>query len=291
MALSGGGTRGAAHVGVLTALEEEGLLPERIAGTSAGSIVAGLYAYGMEICDMRDLVRLLAHHGRSFLDPELFCLFSFLPQIITGRRVALRGLLKGNRLLKLLCRLTDGAELSEIPGGILIPAVDLRSGNTITFTNLFKGGIPLPALKQEHVKWAEEGKLCEIMMASSSVPAVFRPRTMEKWCLVDGGVTNNLPVDLLIAAGEKRVVAVDIGSDYEMKENQSILEIVSHSFSLMSRELKDCRSRGELLLLKPGLPEGAGLLTFDRMEECMEAGYIYTKKQAPGIRRMLCKKG
>lgn len=287
MALSGGGTRGAAHVGVLTALEEEGLLPERIAGTSAGSIVAGLYAYGMEISDMRELVGLLARHGRSLLDPELLCLLSFLPQIITGRRVALTGLLKGNRLLKLLCRLTEGAELSEIPGGILIPAVDLGSGNTITFTNLFKGRIPISALKQQHVKWVEQGRLCEIMMASSSVPAIFRPRTVENWCLVDGGVTNNLPVDLFLAAGERRVIAVDIGSDYEMPENQSILEIVSHSFSLMSRELKDCRSRGEILLLRPRLPEEAGLLTFDRMKECMEAGYVYTKKQVPRIRRAL----
>ena len=129
------------------------------------------------------------------------------------------------------------------------------------------------------------------MMASSSVPAVFCPQRIGEYCLVDGGVTNNLPVDLLIEAGERRVIAVDIGADYQMPHDHSIVEIVSHSFSIMSRDLKDCKSRGELLLLNPELPQGAGLLTFDRMEECMEAGYIYTKRMIPAVRKALQRSG
>lgn len=75
--------------------------------------------------------------------------------------------------------------------------MDIESGDTIVFTN-FAWTYPL-----EHVLWKHSGKLCEIMMASSSVPAIFQPRKLETFQLVDGGVTNNLPVDLLAAADEK----------------------------------------------------------------------------------------
>ena len=287
LALAGGGTRGAAHVGVLTALEEAGLLPERIAGASAGSIVAGLYASGMNTVDMRETVRWLAKHGRSLIDPDILGIALFLPQILLGRETTLQGLIKGNRLQRFLCDLTDGKEIQGKCRGLLIPAVDINSGDTVTFTNLFKEEMPLSALKQEHVKWERSGLLCDIMMASSSVPAVFRPRQMNGFLLVDGGVTNNLPVDLFIAAGETRVLAVDIGEEYEMPHDHSIIETAFHSFSIMSRELKDCRSSGEIMILKPPMPRGAGLLTFECMEKCMESGYLYTKKMMPRIRRLL----
>ncbi len=290
LALAGGGTRGAAHVGVLTALEEAGLLPQRIAGASAGSIVAGLYAAGMNTGDMRETVRWLSKHGRSLIDPDILGIALFLPQILLGRETALKGLIKGNRLQRFLCDLTDGMEIQGNCRGLLIPAVDINSGDTVTFTNLFREVIPLSALRQEHVKWERSGLLCDIMMASSSVPAVFRPRQMNGFLLVDGGVTNNLPVDLFISAGETRVIAVDIGEEYEMPHDYSIIETAFHSFSIMSRELKDCRSSGEILLLKPPMPRGAGLLTFECMEECMENGYVYTKKMMPRIRRVLEKR-
>lgn len=289
LALAGGGTRGAAHVGVLTALEESGFLPDRIAGASAGSIVAGLYAAGMEVGDMRETVRWLARHGRSYIDPDILGILSFLPQFLLGRETSLKGLVKGNRLQHFLCDLTDGLDIQGNCKGLLIPAVDINSGDTVAFTNLFKEEIPLSALRQEHVKWERSGLLCDIMMASSSVPAVFRPRELNGYLLVDGGVTNNLPVDLFIAAGEPRVLAVDIGEEYEMPHDHSIMEIAFHSFSIMSRELKDCRSSGEILLLKPPLPHGVGLLTFECMEKCMEDGYIYAKKMMPRIKRLLDK--
>ncbi|MBE7720055.1 MAG: patatin [Lacrimispora celerecrescens] len=290
LALAGGGTRGAAHVGVLTALEEAGLLPQRIAGASAGSIVAGLYAAGMNTGDMRETVRWLSKHGRSLIDPDILGIALFLPQILLGRETALKGLIKGNRLQRFLCDLTDGMEIQGNCRGLLIPAVDINSGDTVTFTNLFREVIPLSALRQEHVKWERSGLLCDIMMASSSVPAVFQPRQMNGFLLVDGGVTNNLPVDLFISAGETRVIAVDIGEEYEMPHDYSIIETAFHSFSIMSRELKDCRSSGEILLLKPPMPRGAGLLTFECMEKCMENGYVYTKKMMPRIRRVLEKR-
>ncbi len=287
LALAGGGTRGAVHVGVLTALEENGLLPTQVAGASAGSIVAGLYASGMDIGKMRDTVRWLAAHGENYIDPNIIGVILFLPQVLLHRKTSLMGLIKGNRLSDFLCDLTEGIEIQDCKTGLLIPAVDINSGNTVVFTNLFQEKVPMSALREENVKWQKNGLLCDIMMASSSVPAVFCPRQINGFLLVDGGVTNNLPVDLLISTGVSNVIAVDIGEAYEMPKDHSIMEIAFHSFSIMSRELKDCRSSGEILLLKPPIPKGSGLLTFEYMEECMESGYLYTKKMMPRIKHVL----
>lgn len=283
MALSGGGARGAAHVGVLMALEEAGLLPDRIAGTSAGGIVAGLYAAGMSIQEMKEQVQYLSRKGKWYLDPDAAGLFWMIPQLLSGNPVRLAGLLRGNRLRDYLCSLTEGKTLQDISVGLLIPAVDLVSGNTVIYTNRNMPDAETP----EHGIWERQGGLCEIMMASASVPAVFSPRQLGPYRLVDGGVTNNLPVDLMITAGERCVVGVDIGSEYDPPRDSSIVETSFCSFSLMSRALKDCRSSGEKLLLTPRLDVGAGLLDFGSMPASMERGYEETRKQMPEIRRVI----
>lgn len=281
LALSGGGARGAAHVGILKALDEADLLPSSIAGTSAGSIVAGLYASGINVDELCEIVAYLTKHGIFLLDPDYFGLLKFIPQTLIGREVSLTGLLKGNRLLKMFHQLTGGIQISEAKTKLLIPAVDIKSGQTIVYTNM-------PQTSQmENVIWERQAFLSQVMMASASVPAVFCPRRISGYCLVDGGVTNNLPVNLLIGTGQKKVIAVDIGVDYQTPHEQSITEIVSHSFSIMSHNLKDCMSQGELMLLKPPLKKGAGLLTFSAMKDCMNGSYEYMKKEIPRMKHLL----
>lgn len=281
LALSGGGARGAAHVGILKALDEADLLPSSIAGTSAGSIVAGLYASGINVDELCEIVAYLTKHGIFLLDPDYFGLLKFIPQTLIGREVSLTGLLKGNRLLKMFHQLTGGIQISEAKMKLLIPAVDIKSGQTIVYTNM-------PQTSQmENVIWERQAFLSQVMMASASVPAVFCPRRISGYCLVDGGVTNNLPVNLLIGTGQKKVIAVDIGVDYQTPHEQSITEIVSHSFSIMSHNLKDCMSQGELMLLKPPLKKGAGLLTFSAMKDCMNGSYEYMRKEIPRMKHLL----
>lgn len=295
LALAGGGARGAAHAGVLLALKEANLLPEAIGGTSAGSIAAGLFACGMEPEELCDLVHYLSNHGSEYLDLNLLALLGLIPRLLLGQRPRICGLLKGHRLLTLFRKLTRHRRLEEVKRPLLVPSVDLHTGTTLCFTNLphilssggssgFPGKSPANAQKtgsasgDQQILWLSSGSLAEILMASCSVPGIFCPVTMDSFCLVDGGVTNNLPVDLMRDAGIRTVAAVDIGSPYRMPERESIFEILSHSFSIMSGNLKDCRSMGETVLLKPQLPADAGLFSFDRMEACMETAYRDTKK-------------
>lgn len=281
LALSGGGTRGAAHVGVLIALEEENLLPSSIAGTSAGSIVSGMYTAGVSPAEMKMIIQDFTRYGISFIDPDCINIIRLLPQLLFKKPISLTGIIKGNRLRDFFCEMTKSASLKDAKTPVVIPAVDINRGDTVAFTNIEH------TRKISGVVWDREMTLCDAMIASASVPGIFMPRMLKHYCLVDGGVTNNLPVNLMISSGIQDVISVDIGVDYETPRIDNIIEVISHSFSIMSSTLKDCQSTGEILNLKPNLPKSAGLLTFDLMEQCMNAGYEYTKHMIPDIRKSL----
>lgn len=280
LALSGGGCRGAAHAGILLALSEENRLPSAIAGTSAGSIVAGLFASGMHPAEICEMVHTLAKHGTDYLDPAIGAVFGFVPRLLLGRPTKLCGLLKGKKLHCLFKSWVGERVMSELAYPLLIPAVDLRTGYTVVFTSFpvcTEACLTGSAGGNQKIRWMDRGRFADVMMASSSVPGVFCPFHMEEMELVDGGVTNNLPVDLLHDAGFAKVAAVDVGAGYEGEICNSVFDILSHSFSIMSENLKDCRSEGEEILLRPPLPTEAGLLTFNQMEACMESAYHYMK--------------
>ena len=159
LALAGGGTRGAAHVGVLKALMEAGLRPDAVAGASAGGIVAGLFASGMSVSRMEQAVLHLEKHGGEYLDPDYSGLLAFMPQLLTGKGVNLSGLIKGDKLQDYFFQMTGRKHMDEAVFKLVIPAVDLISGNTICFTNSDQ------VREMEHVTWEWNGYLCEAMMA------------------------------------------------------------------------------------------------------------------------------
>ncbi|TQI68737.1 patatin-like phospholipase family protein [Clostridium sp. KNHs216] len=268
LALSGGGTKGAAHVGVLLALEEAGMRPSSIAGTSAGAIVAGLYATGTNAPALKQMVMDLSKTGMSLCDADFVNLLKAVPQLLFRHKIDITGLFKGNRLEKFLCAQTDNKNIMDANIKTIIPAVDINSGETIVYTSSLRN---VDAV--EGVTWKTDIPICQAIRASMAVPAVFRPKQIGDLCLVDGGVTNTLPVDLLTAAGESNVLAVDVTKEYEVPARMNIIDITTHSLSIMSTRLKELSSHGEKLLLKPQLPRESGLLTFEQMEQCMDAGY------------------
>lgn len=285
IAFSGGGSRGAAHVGVLCALAEAGLFPRSVAGTSAGSIVAGLYGLGMSTDELKALVEDLTVYGFELIDADYLGLLKAVRQFICRKPVTFSGLIKGKRLENYLFYQTDGKRIDQVKIRTVIPAVDLRSGETIAYTNDLSNVKPL-----ENVFWKTGVRLSFAMRASCAVPAIFQPKSADEMCLVDGGVTDLLPVNLLIAAGEENVLAVDLSRAYHGADCDHIMEIASHSLSVMSRRLSEYASVGEKLLLNPSLPKSAELLTFGEMKVCMEAGYEATTVMLPQIREIFALK-
>ena len=266
LALSGGGCRGAAHIGVLMALEEAGLRPAALSGASAGAIVAGLFAYGYAA---KDLEQIAASLTPRLVDPDLFGILRAVGQLAGGRRVTLSGLLRGERLHRWLTTLTGGMPINSVVLPLSVAAVDLAAGETVAFCDR-----PLKR-RLANTRCETDIPLADAIAASCCVPAVFAPRRIGGGLLVDGGVTDNLPVDLLLARDLPHcpVVAIDVSSEYAPPEGECLFDIASHSLSMMSRRLRDCTVRGEQLLCRPRLPREAGLFSFDQIGPCIEAGY------------------
>jgi len=273
LAFAGGGTKGAAHVGVLKAFEEFRLKPTCVAGTSAGSIVAGLYAMGFTVTEMENIIKYLSQKGFSLLDPNYKKIAYSILDFFTHKTLSLSGLIKGKKLENYLCDITDNIHITSVKMQLIIPSVDLNSGLTIAYTNSTKN-----LKKLNNVIWKDDIKLGTAMYASSAVPGIFEPKIISKMCLVDGGVTDVLPIELLSATYENNIVAVDISDEYEMPENYGIIEIASHSLSLMRECLSKYKNQPDNISIKPELPDKSGLLTFTRMEDCMKSGYTTAKE-------------
>lgn len=283
LSLSGGGVRGAAHIGVLKALEEEGLKPTALSGTSAGALVAAFYAYGISVEELEQWVHWLAKHGRRCVDIDFKGMLKLIIQIPFKKEITVSGIIKGEKLEKIICEILGNSQIESISRKLIIPAVDLNTGKTIVFSNRF----PLARGTNKDMLWETRGKLCKIIRASTSVPGVFQPVEFKQYDLVDGGVTQNFPVDLLTAIGEDNILAVDVGAVYKKPKDRSFVEVLTHSFEIMGNALKECTSKKERYLLKPELPDKAGLLSFEYMPECMRLGYEDAKKRMPQIKKAL----
>jgi NTE family protein len=184
LALSGGGARGLAHIGVLKVLEREGIPIDCLAGTSMGGIIAAAYATGMAADEIEAEALKLAR-PRNLLR-------------LIDVNIPRYGLMSGHGvrqyLIGLLGESLDFADLN-IPLGLV--AVDLVSGQEIVL---------------------REGLVLDAVQASGAVPVVFEPVEIGDWRLVDGGFLNNLPVDVARDLGAEVVIAVDVRLDFYDQE-------------------------------------------------------------------------
>ena len=268
MALSGGGIRGAAHLGALTALAEYGLRPSAIAGCSAGSIVAGLFACSVSLEDMKKMLAELSKNYKIIIDPEYFKILSSVFGLVLKRRPFSSGLLKGKKLERYLDTYTKGKDIKDCTIPIVIPSVDLMSGNTIVFV---REKTMLPHIPG--VVWDDSVKLSFAMAASSSFPTIFTPKDYRDMYLVDGGVKEMLPADLLYAVNKNKILSINVSPKYMTPKHKDFIEIASHSFSLMSERLTESSCEMQTMLIRPDIPEKAGLLSFEAIHQCYQAGY------------------
>jgi NTE family protein len=207
LVLSGGGARGAAHIGVLEVLEEMHIPVDAIAGTSMGAVVGGLYASGLSAKEIATVANSLnwqdAFHDRP---PRTELTFrrkqedeSFLVNFPLGVRdwrfQLPKGLIKGQSLEMLLRRLTlpvaTTTSFDSLPTRFRAVATDLASGDPVVM---------------------QSGDLASAMRASLSAPGLFVPVEREGRVLVDGGIANNLPVDVARAMGVDVLIVVDVGA-------------------------------------------------------------------------------
>ena len=276
LVLSGGAARGLAHVGVLKALEEQGIHIDAIAGTSMGAVIGGLYASGYKIDELEKLALSIDWKDalsdapdredvpfRRKQDDRDFLIKQKLSFRDDGSLGLPLGVIQGQNLSllleSLLAHSSDIRDFDKLPIPFRAVATDIVNGEKVVF---------------------RKGHLPQVIRASMSIPAVFAPVEINGQLLVDGGMVDNIPVDVAREMGVDIVIVVDIGTPLRgRKELSTVFDILNQSITLMTRT----NSEVQLASLKPGdiLIQPAlasyGATDFGRSADIINAGYRATQ--------------
>ncbi|HET8869254.1 MAG TPA: patatin-like phospholipase family protein [Aquabacterium sp.] len=232
LALGGGAARGFAHIGVLQVLEEQGIKPDLVVGTSAGSLAATLYASGKTPTQMADMAMTMDESS------------------ITDWMFPGRSLLKGEALAKYVSASTGNMliENARIPLGIV--ATDLSSGQPILF---------------------QRGDAGVAVRASSSVPGVFQPVKIGGREYVDGGLVSPIPVRYARQMGADIVIAVDISAIPEGQPTKGVIDILLQTFNIMGHSISQYELKDADVVMRPKLA-GIGSADFSQRRLSILAG-------------------
>lgn len=282
LALSGGGARGAAHVGVLKALLEEGLTPSYVSGTSAGAIVGALFASGYTPSEIESFY---INYGHKVLDYNFRDFAGFLLSLVTKSRATFDGLIRGGRLGRLIkgfCSDKGVYGIKDVTIPLAITAVDINTAQLV----LFVSQMPQNG-RDEKAVYIDDAEIWKAVRASTAVPVVFKPEMVHGRRLVDGGVRDNVPVNVLQNMGAKKVLAVNLGyAGQQKKDVDNILEIGVQSIDIMSYQISEALVQAADYLLLPRIYDVA-LLDIDKIPRTIERGYQACKLRMHEIKKAL----
>lgn len=232
LALGGGGLRGLAHIGVLQILSDHGIKPDYISGTSAGSIIAALYASGITPYDMEQVIYQLG--PRDYLDYNVFGAAKYLLKLMfPAYSYRLDGLIAGDKIEKLVYKLTGGQKLADVSVPLAIVACDIDSGRKIVFTNQKVN------IDDEDTLLVNDALLSEAVRSSISIPVTFQPKPFQGMQLVDGGLKDIVPVLVNKSMGSGYVLAVSLGKETYETGVQGIPQIIARTLSIMTYQTSD----------------------------------------------------
>ncbi|MBH1986916.1 MAG: patatin-like phospholipase family protein [Burkholderiales bacterium] len=247
LALGGGAARGFAHIGVLQVLEEHGIKPDLVVGTSAGSVVAALYASGKTPAEL--------HTMAMTLDES-----SITDWVFPGR-----SLLKGEALARFIRTQTGGKPIESMRLPLGIVAADLQSGQPI----LFRRGDPGVAVR-----------------ASSAVPAVFEPVKMGGREYIDGGAVSPVPVRFARQMGADVIIAVDISAIPQGQSTRGAVDILLQTFNIMGHAISQHELSDADVVMRPKL-EGVGSADFGSRRLSILAGREAALSVLPQLKERL----
>jgi NTE family protein len=218
LALGGGAARGFAHIGVIKALEAQGIVPDIVVGTSAGSVVGALYAYGYNGFQLQKIALEMDEATISDWAMPFF-----------GKST---GVLKGEALQSYVNKAVHNTPLEKlkIPFGCV--ATDLKNGEPILF---------------------RRGNTGLAVRASSSVPSVFQPVTIGNRTYVDGGLVAPVPVKFAKEMGADFIIAVNISSATEGQKVASSLDVLMQTFTIMGQRLNQFELKDADVVITPSL--------------------------------------
>ncbi len=249
LALGGGAARGFAHVGVIQALEEAGIRPDLVVGTSAGSLVAALYASGKTGAQLQQLS--LAMDESTFTDWTL--------------PIFNRGVLKGEALARYVNTQVKQKLIESMPLRLGVVVTDLRSGEGVVF---------------------QRGDTGMAVRASSAVPTVFLPVKIGASEYVDGGLVAPVPVAQARAMGAEVVIAIDISSPPEGNAVDNPVQVLLQTTAIMGKSINAWVLRDADVVVRPALIGVKGA-DFSAKQVSIDAGRTAMRAALPQLRRVL----
>jgi NTE family protein len=268
LALGGGGAKGLAHILMLEALDELGIQPSVIAGTSIGAIIGAMYASGLSGRDIRaqiDQFFVAEEDARDklFALPKSLRWLDFIDPALAGG-----GLLDSRDFIEYLGEIIPAKRFRELPIPLRVVAAELLTGRTV----ILKSGDLLAALQ-----------------ASMAVPGIFPPVRISGHDLVDGGVANPLPYDLLVDECDV-VIAIDVSGSREMEEDEelSFIGVVLHSFHTMSNNLlaEKLRRQQPAIYIRPDI-RNVRVLEFYKARQVFEQALPAQQQLTRALKRVL----
>jgi NTE family protein len=237
IALGGGGVRGFAHLGVLQALEEKGIKPDIISGTSAGAIAGVYIASGKSPFEVFELMK--DHRLIDFVEVRL-------PKT---------GLLNLDKLRKSLAEHIKADDLKELPIPFYVCISDIING---------------------HVEYFSEGPLVKLVQASASIPVLFAPVEIDGRIYSDGGLFDNVPVEPLKNQCRK-IIAVNVSPINKTNKVKNLVQIASRTFHLsVNSTITGLKDNCDLIIEPPEL-EKFEILDAGKADEIYKVGYEYCK--------------
>ncbi|PLW70147.1 patatin-like phospholipase family protein [Pseudohalioglobus lutimaris] len=274
LVLAGGGARGIAHVGAITALEEMQVPIHAVAGTSMGALVGGLYAIGMDSGQLREVIETMSWEDafvdsldRSELPQRRKSDDYDYPSSVSlsfqdGRVSIPLGLVQGQQVRQIIKELTTDAakvrNFDDLPTPYRAVATDLETGDPYIFSR---------------------GSIVTAMRASMSLPALLAPVEHDGRLLVDGGLAMNIPVEVGREMGADRLIVIDIGTPLRSRDEiNSVLAVSDQMLGFLTRknsleQLEALTARD--ILINPDLT-GIGMLDFAMTQEIFQRGYQAT---------------
>ena len=246
LALGGGAARGFAHVGVIQVLEEAGIRPALVSGTSAGSLVAAFYASGKNGLQLQQIAETMDE--ATFAD-WMLPIFN-------------RGFLRGDALAKYVQQQVAGRKIEDMTLPLGIVATDLNSGLGVLF---------------------QRGDTATAVRASSAIPAVFLPVKIAGREYVDGGLVSPVPVRYARQMGADLVIAVDISSAPEVNAASDTLQILLQTFTIMAKSINTLELRDADVVIRPALNSVASS-DFGSRRRAIEAGRQAMLASLPQLR-------
>jgi NTE family protein len=233
LALGSGAARGFAHIGVLKALEERGIRPDVVTGSSMGSLIGAFYVTGMKPDFMERLAATLS--WRHWLD-------------LTVPKV---GLIAGEKIHQMVTLLTRGLKFEQLDIKFGVVATELTERKTVLMTS---------------------GRISDAVRASISIPGVFVPYVTSEGMFVDGGVVERVPIEACRVLGADFVIAVDVVGGQRATVPETIMDVIMYSLDVMQQHLVEPRMQAADFRIEPDVSH-VGMSQFHKAQEAIQAGY------------------